>query len=95
MAVGPADSYERPLRVALEATERDTTGADTLPEREAAVLRLVVLCAAELRVVLWEAELREVDCAAELRELDAATELRDELAAELREELAAEPREVD
>ncbi len=94
LAVGPADSYERPLRVALEATERDTTGADTLPEREAAVLRLVVLCAAELRVVLWEAELREVDCAAELRELEAATELRDELAAELREELAAELRDV-
>jgi len=53
----------------LEATERDTTGADTLPEREAAVLRLVVLCAAELRVVLWEAELREVD-AAVLRDVD-------------------------
>lgn len=74
MAVGPADSYERPLRVALEATERDTTGADTLPEREAAVLRLVVLCAAELREelaaelrdVLWEALLR-VELAAELR----------------------------
>ena len=68
MAVGPADSYERPLRVALEATERDTTGA-SLAEREAAVLRLVVLCAAELRVVLWEAELREVD-AAVLRDVD-------------------------
>ena len=94
MAVGPADSYERPLRVALEATERDTTGADTLPEREAAVLRLVVLCAAELRVVLWEAELREVEAAALLRE-ELAAELRDVLwEALLREELAAELRVV-
>lgn len=83
MAVGPADSYERPLRVALEATERDTTGADTLPEREAAVLRLVVLCAAELRVVLWEAELRE-ELAAELRDVLWVALLRVELAAELR-----------
>lgn len=83
LAVGPADSYERPLRVALEATERDTTGADTLPEREAAVLRLVVLCAAELRVVLWEAELRE-ELAAELRDVLWVALLRVELAAELR-----------
>ena len=85
MAVGPADSYERPLRVALEATERDTTGADTLPEREAAVLRLVVLCAAELRVVLWEAELREVEAAALLRVVDAAALLREIEAAVLRD----------
>ena len=76
----------------MEATERDTTGADTLPEREAAVLRLVVLCAAELRVVLWEAELREVEAAALLRE-ELAAELRDVLwEALLREELAAELR---
>ncbi len=67
----------------MEATERDTTGADTLPEREAAVLRLVVLCAAELRVVLWEAELRE-ELAAELRDVLWVALLRVELAAELR-----------
>ena len=69
----------------MEATERDTTGADTLPEREAAVLRLVVLCAAELRVVLWEAELREVEAAALLRVVDAAALLREVEAAVLRD----------
>ena len=70
----------------MEAAARDTTGA-SLAERDAAVLRLVVLCAAELR---------EVEAAAELREVDWPAELRVVLwEALLREVLAAEPREVD
>ena len=60
VAVAVVVSEDSPLRVALAATERETVGAASLREEEAAELRLTVLWAAELREVLWAAELREV-----------------------------------